>query len=111
MASRSRQYTKQMIFILGNAARLSCPVNAILPPKYELFTASNGGAGVGDGGESSSLGIFDDVVFACHASTAHNLLQKESHVNGELVSLLGKAANCVFVSILYSSWKYTVRYT
>jgi len=95
VAGRSRQYTEKMLSILGNAARLSCPVTDIRKiqdtasssPKYELFTASNDG---GDDDESSSLGIFDDVVFACHASTAHNLLQKESHVDDKLLTLLGK---------------------
>ena len=51
-------------------------------PKYELFTESAVGF-------RSSLGVFDDVVFACHASTAYDLL-KESQADTELVKLLGE---------------------
>jgi len=92
VAGRSRQYTDKMLSVLKDAAHLSCPVTGVTPiqdestpttPKYELFTESTIGF-------QSSLGIFDDVVFACHASTAHDLLSKSQGANADLVDLLGK---------------------
>ena len=59
--------------------------------RYELFTTfcADGGGG---GDKMSSLEIFDDVLFTCHASTTHDILQKQesSHVDAELLNLLGK---------------------
>jgi len=71
-AGRSAKYTEKMASILGANAHLSSPVTSVKKRTktngstaiaYELFT-NNG----------SSLGGFDDVVFACHTPQAVSIL-------------------------------------
>ena len=88
VAGRSKQYTEKMLEILGKNAHISCPIESIQkrsgggedsPSFWELFTT-----------DSVSVGVFDDVVFACHAPTAHSILKKESIVDPQLLKELGK---------------------
>eukprot|EP00591_Stephanopyxis_turris_P001384 CAMPEP_0195508044 /NCGR_PEP_ID=MMETSP0794_2-20130614/1350_1 /TAXON_ID=515487 /ORGANISM="Stephanopyxis turris, Strain CCMP 815" /LENGTH=1053 /DNA_ID=CAMNT_0040634899 /DNA_START=48 /DNA_END=3209 /DNA_ORIENTATION=+ len=72
VANRSKSYTSKMTKLLGERAHISTPILSVVKqqtqesiPEYELFTDSN-----------KSVGLFDEVVFACHPPTAHSMLQK-----------------------------------
>eukprot|EP00554_Chaetoceros_debilis_P011206 CAMPEP_0194110658 /NCGR_PEP_ID=MMETSP0150-20130528/9850_1 /TAXON_ID=122233 /ORGANISM="Chaetoceros debilis, Strain MM31A-1" /LENGTH=954 /DNA_ID=CAMNT_0038799893 /DNA_START=5 /DNA_END=2866 /DNA_ORIENTATION=- len=86
VAGRSRQYTEQILSLLGEKAHVSCPITSVRKvqtgdsPKYELFMAEN----------SESMGLFDEVVFACHAPSAVDLLQHNSECDPELLKRLGE---------------------
>jgi len=71
-----------MLSILGDNAHLSSPITAVKKvsevwgkAKYEIFK--------GAGEEKTSMGVFDEVVFACHAPRAVALLQDEDNDEGE----------------------------
>ncbi len=84
VAGRSRQYTEKMVEVLGKNAHTSCSIESIqrkasddgLPPVWELFT------------KNSSLGEFDDVVFACHPPKAHEILNKDPSIDAKLLNEL-----------------------
>ena len=69
-AGRSIQYTSKMAEILGKNAHTSSPIvgmNKIVKGnglEYELFTTGN-----------KSVGVFDQVVFACHSPQASAILE------------------------------------
>lgn len=86
VSGRSKQYTEKMLSILGDNAHISSPITAVKKvsevwgiAKYEIFR----------GEEKTSMGIFDEVVFACHAPRAVALLQDEAQCDVELLKLLG----------------------
>lgn len=86
VAGRSRQYTEKIRSILGERAHLSSPITGVKKIqkvesiKYEIFK----------GDSRTSVGIFDQVVFACHAPLATKLLQDEGKCDVELLQLLEK---------------------
>ena len=86
MSGRSKQYTEKVLSMLGNNAHLSSPITNVKKisnggaPKYELFK----------GEEKQSMGVFDEIVFACHAPVAVDLLQAEAQCDAELLDMLGK---------------------
>lgn len=71
--------------ILGDNVHLSSPITTVKKvnndgtAKYEVFR----------GDERTSMGIFEEVVFACHAPRAVDLLQDEAQCDVELLKLLG----------------------
>lgn len=72
VSGRSQTYTTKVQQILGKRAHVSTPIEAMSQKsngalggaKYELF-AKNG----------ESVGVFDEVVFACHSDTATQILK------------------------------------
>ncbi|KAL3793202.1 hypothetical protein HJC23_000744 [Cyclotella cryptica] len=77
-AGRSIQYTNKMASILGKNAHTSTPILAMKKivtnndVSYELFTTG-----------SKSVGVFDQVVFACHSPQAFSILQSAAVDGGE----------------------------
>ena len=76
-----------MLRCLGKNAHLSCPVTCVRKVgiadgtrKYELFK----------GDEKESLGLFDEVIFACHTPDAVRLLQDDSQCDSKLLETLHK---------------------
>mmetsp|Transcript_2918 Transcript_2918/g.4607 ORF Transcript_2918/g.4607 Transcript_2918/m.4607 type:complete len:1035 (+) Transcript_2918:148-3252(+) len=72
VAGRSKSYTLKMAEILGDRAHLSCPITRVQQSHmngsinrmmYELFTS-----------DDESVGIFDEVVFACAPPIAAKML-------------------------------------
>lgn len=84
-AGRSIQYTSKMAEILGDKAHTSTPIvgmkkvvkNGAL--EYELFTREN-----------KSVGMFDQVVFACHSPQALSILESANGVDPNLLESLAK---------------------
>ena len=80
-------YTEKMKSILGKNIYLSCPISRVEKvrnggsPKYELFKGSKD--------SSESVGIFDDVVFACHTPEAIDMLKEHGKCDAELLKELG----------------------
>jgi cyclopropane-fatty-acyl-phospholipid synthase len=70
VAGRSQTYTTKVQEILGKKAHTSTPIVSMVRtyedgrPTYELFTT-----------DSKSVGVFDDVIFACHTDTAAKILK------------------------------------
>lgn len=100
VAGRSQQYTLKMKDILGKDARLSTPIlsmKKIIPtggkPMYELFTTSN-----------ESVGVFDEVVFACHTDTTAKILQT-TDINNEVIDLVSSVEYADNVVYLHSDPK------
>lgn len=89
VSGRSHKYTGRMLEILGNQVKLSCNVSLVKQiqnggsQKYEIFASQRSK-------NDTSLGTFDDVIFACHAPKAEELLREESHCDEELLRLLGQ---------------------
>ena len=75
VAGRSKMYTEKILSILGDNAHLESPITSVKKvsnggaPKYELFKSTPGNL-------QQSVGIFDEVVFACHAPKAVDILDK-----------------------------------
>jgi hypothetical protein len=90
-AGRSIQYTQKMASILGNNAHTSTPIVSMKKIfkgndiTYELFTSG-----------SKSVGVFDQVVFACHSPQALEILKpatvvgKGDGVDPDLLDALDK---------------------
>lgn len=95
VAGRSQQYTLKMKEILGKNSHLATPIMTMKKTvplngkaMYELFTTGD-----------ESVGVFDEVVFACHTDTAAAIL-KTTQVDSELVDLVSNiqyADNVVYV--------------
>lgn len=87
VAGRSKQYTEKMHAILGDSrVHLSSPVTAVKKIvgeacKYEIYIGQD---------KQKYAGDFDEVVFACHAPRAVDILQDEAPCDVELLELLGK---------------------
>lgn len=67
VSGRSQSYTLKMKEFLGDKANVSTPVTSAkhnYDGTYELFTTGN-----------KSLGVFDELIFACHAPTAAEILK------------------------------------
>ena len=85
MAGRSQVYVERMLEILGDHSHLSCPItslrNTTNPPNgslsYELFS------------NYTSVGVFDDVVFATHAPDSVGILKDSHGIDTELLQVLG----------------------
>mmetsp|Transcript_15330 Transcript_15330/g.37942 ORF Transcript_15330/g.37942 Transcript_15330/m.37942 type:complete len:1078 (-) Transcript_15330:4546-7779(-) len=101
VAGRSQTYTRKVQEILGKNARTSTPIVSMTnvpstetggsaKAKYELFTT-----------DDVSVGIFDDVIFACHTDTSHQILKScvdlEDDKRVELTSKIEYADNVVYV--------------
>jgi cyclopropane-fatty-acyl-phospholipid synthase len=105
VANRSQSYTLKMKEILGDRVHLSSPIVSMVKkggadasssdPTYELFTS-----------DSKSLGVFDEVIFACHPPTTKDILasaiatKEEEDSEDNLLNLLGRieyADNVVYV--------------
>jgi cyclopropane-fatty-acyl-phospholipid synthase len=76
-----------MLRCLGENAHVSCPVTCVrkvrsadATEKYELFK----------GDDKESLGLFDEVIFACHTPDAVRLLQDDSQCDMDLLETLSK---------------------
>jgi len=94
VADRSKTYTLKMQEILGKSAQTSTPIVSMTKtdvggePSYELFTT-----------DSKSVGVFDEVIFACHTPTSKQIVESMNGDSG-LVDLLSKieyADNVVYV--------------
>jgi predicted NAD/FAD-binding protein len=81
VAGRSKQYTEKVFSILGDKAHVSSPITSVTKSgsQYSLFK----------GEKKECVGVFDDVVFACHAPTAVGLLQEGCQCDPELLNHLG----------------------
>jgi len=85
VAGRSRIYTEKVSEILGKNAHVSCPIKSISKKTdgvestttWELFTK-----------DSTSVGQFDDVIFACHTPTARSILKSEMGIDSDLLDHL-----------------------
>lgn len=91
MSNRSQTYTLKMKELLGKKAHVTTPIISIARRglQYELFTT-----------ESKSVGIFDEVVFACHTPVATKILQTMEDNDSALIDLLSKiefADNVIYV--------------
>lgn len=90
MANRSKSYTEKAGEILGSHAHVSTPIDFVEKQvngsvSYELFTT-----------ERRSVGVFDEVIFACHPPTTAKMLRHDE----PLASILEKieyADNVVYV--------------
>jgi len=81
---RSHTYTKRVAEILGDKnVRLSTPIVSMKKigwgvyddgteqrKQYELFTSSSDNSS-----DAVSVGVYDDIIFACHTDTAASILQ------------------------------------
>jgi len=93
VANRSKSYTLKMADILGENAHVSTPIEAVDKTvngsiSYELFTTNN-----------KSLGVFDEVIFACHPPTTSKMLASATS-DATLLHTLDKieyADNVVYV--------------
>ena len=88
--------------ILGKNAHLSTPIVKVVKKgqvsnktKYELFTVND-----------QSMGVFDEVIFACHPPTVKNILENGETINEkidnddnllELLSKIEYADNIIYV--------------
>jgi len=77
--------------VLGAKAKVSTPVVSAKKTKgraYELFTTNN-----------KSLGVFDDVIFACHAPTAASILQSDAATESvaKLLERITYGENAVYI--------------
>jgi len=82
--------------ILGKSAHLSTPIvsmkntsTAEEKDSYELFTTN-----------SKSVGVFDEVIFACHTPTAKSILETAETTDKDLLDLVSKieyADNVIYV--------------
>jgi cyclopropane-fatty-acyl-phospholipid synthase len=81
VAGRSKQYTEKVFSILGDKAHVSSLITSVTKSgcQYSLFK----------GEKKECVGVFDDVVFACHAPTAVGLLQEGCQCDPELLNHLG----------------------
>jgi cyclopropane-fatty-acyl-phospholipid synthase len=94
VAGRSKSYTDKVKEILGANAHLSTPIMSVKKTangriQYELFTANN-----------VSVGVFDELIFACHPPTAWKILNDETVVDPEALDLLKQieyADNVIYV--------------
>lgn len=101
VAGRSKTYTLKMAEMLGERAHLSCPIvsvkqnyinGAVNSMKYELFTAGE-----------ESVGIFDEVVFACAPPIAAKMLalgSDEASTTKQLTEILNEVQyedNAIYV--------------
>ncbi len=86
VAGRSKQYTEKVHSILGDNAHVSAPITSIQKISTEGSTQYN----LYKGEEKECVGTFDEVIFACHAPKAVELLQDEAECDAELLDLLGK---------------------
>jgi cyclopropane-fatty-acyl-phospholipid synthase len=97
VAGRSQMYTKKVQEILGKHAHTSTPILAMIKTttdnnsrtQYELFTTNK-----------VSVGVFDDVVFACHTDTANEILKTcltTSDPRVDLTSRIEYADNVIYV--------------
>ncbi|EEC45368.1 predicted protein [Phaeodactylum tricornutum CCAP 1055/1] len=84
VAGRSQQYTNLVQSILGfEAVHLDTPVHKVEKLEdqtYRLVTLRKEDGEHGSATEVS-LGVFDQVVFACHPPTAHDILQRSTSVS------------------------------
>ena len=84
-AGRSIQYTSRMAEILADKARTDTPIVSMKKTvkedvvSYELFTTG-----------SKSVGVFDQVVFACHSPQALSILKTAEGVNPNLLESFSK---------------------
>lgn len=88
VAGRSKQYTEKVHSILGSRVHLLSPVTAV--KKLIGADKSQSAYEILVGDEKKSMGIFDEVVFACHAPRAVDMLQNEGQCDVELLELLGQ---------------------
>ena len=98
VSGRSQTYTTKVEEILGKKVHTGTPIVSMIRkyengrPLYELFTA-----------DAKSVGIFDDVVFACHTDTAAKILKScmtdepEDQSLVETVSQIEYADNVIYV--------------
>lgn len=93
MAGRSQSYTLKIKELLGANGHVASPIVAAKKQTgfgYELFTT-----------DDKPVGIYDEVIFACHPPTAAKILERdETAAPKELVDLLSKieyADNAVYV--------------
>ena len=95
VAGRSQTYTKKVQEVLGDRAHISTPIVTVKKVAangqvgYELFTT-----------DDKSIGIFDDLIFACHPPTARKILSEGSVIDDEALDLLQKieyADNAIYV--------------
>ncbi|KAI2507305.1 Mycolic acid cyclopropane synthetase [Fragilaria crotonensis] len=94
VAGRSKSYTDKVKDILGDNAHLSTPIVSVNKTvngriQYELFTTNN-----------VSVGVFDELIFACHPPTAWKILNSEAVIDPEALDLLKQieyADNVIYV--------------
>lgn len=89
VSGRSQSYTLKVKEVLGESAKVSSPVLSAKNMKggtYELFTTGN-----------KSLGVFDDVIFACHAPTASTILKDCSPEIAHLLVQIAYSDNAVYI--------------
>ena len=91
VTGRSVQYTSKVGEILGAKAHTSAPVESVTKtPEGTYEVVSNG----------NSMGIFDQVIFACHPPTAEAILKRGKNQDDALLELLHNieyADNVIYV--------------
>ena len=89
---RSQSYTLKMKELLGDNAKVGTPIMSSKRLKdgtYELFTIGN-----------KSVGVFDDLIFACHPPTASMILKGAQQQNDASSSSGGGVVTSELLDIL-----------
>jgi cyclopropane-fatty-acyl-phospholipid synthase len=92
VAGRSQQYTNKVGTILGDKAHTGTPVNSVTKTSKGMYHLMST--------DGTDLGIFDHVIFACHAPTAQAILERGQVGEEELHIVLKSieyADNVVYV--------------